>query len=86
MEYKLFTFPNCGHCTEIKKYLNDKHVPYEEINIGLTSGKKNPVWHMVYARELEKDEKGLVLPILAEMNEGKLERITQNEKIKQIFG
>jgi hypothetical protein len=86
MEYKLFTFPNCNHCTSIKEYLDERKIVYEEINIGSRTGKKSSVWKTVYGTQgLEANENGLILPILAEINEGKLERVAQNEEIKQIF-
>jgi glutaredoxin len=39
MEYTLFTFPNCEKCREIKNYLKEKQIKYEEINAGLGEGK-----------------------------------------------
>ena len=86
MDYKLFTFPSCEPCADIKNYLNEKGIKYEEINIGLSSNKKNPFWLAIYMTQtLKKDEKGIILPILAKFNEDNLEKIAQNQNIKDLF-
>lgn len=39
MEYTLFTYPNCEKCNEVKNYLKEKQIKYEEVNAGLGEGK-----------------------------------------------
>jgi len=92
MDYKLFTFPNCSHCTDIKTYLSEKDIDYQEVNIGLRSGKKDPTWKHIYSRNLsgeaplDQDDKGLVLPVLAKLDgQGDLEKISQGDQIKDLF-
>ncbi len=95
MGYKLFTYPNCEHCNEIRKYFNERKIDYGDINIGLSSGKKDPYWRYIYQRHInkietlrQKDEEGnLDFPILGEFNNGpeSLERIAQGDDIKKLF-
>ncbi len=66
MEYKLFTYPNCSKCSEVKKYLKEKNMSYKEINAGLGEGKK--MFQEFYAKNREKikrDGHGAIsLPVL----------------------
>ncbi|VVB82188.1 Uncharacterised protein [uncultured archaeon] len=40
MTYKIFTLKGCHKCEEVKEYLKEKNIPYEEVNIGFGDGKK----------------------------------------------
>ncbi|GAB6088762.1 glutaredoxin family protein [Spirochaeta dissipatitropha] len=33
MAVKLYTTPTCGFCTQIKRYLREKHVPFTEYDV-----------------------------------------------------
>lgn len=39
MKYTLYSYPNCPKCAEVKNYLKEKGIKYEEINAGLGEGK-----------------------------------------------
>lgn len=66
MGYKLFTYPNCPKCSEVKKYLKEKNMSYEEINAGLGDGKK--IFQEFYVKnrgKIKRDEHGTIsLPVL----------------------
>ena len=87
MTYQLFTFPNCGHCREIKTYLDSKGIKYEEFNLGIIDGKR--AFGKIYPKKvsiLKKNDKGAELPILAKVNnEGELEKFAQADDIKELF-
>ncbi len=92
MKYELFTFPNCSHCDEIGAYLEEKSIEYDDVNIGLRSGKKNPYWGHIYkTQELKRkdDESGdLIFPILGifqDENVESLEKVVQGDEIKELF-
>jgi glutaredoxin len=65
MENILYTFPNCDKCSEVKKYLNKKEIPYEEINAGLGIGKKNfRIFYNENKDLIQRNDGGIILPIL----------------------
>ncbi len=33
MDVKVYSTPNCGWCNVLKRYLDEKHVRYEEIDV-----------------------------------------------------
>jgi glutaredoxin len=82
MTYKLFTFPNCGKCNEVKNYLKEKEIKYEEVNAGIGDGRtKFRDFYSKNKEQIKRDESGAIpLPIF-EYN-GKilqgLEGITKN--------
>lgn len=40
MGYILYSLPNCLKCSEVKEYLKQKGIKYEEVNAGLGEGMK----------------------------------------------
>jgi glutaredoxin len=82
MTYTLFTFPNCGKCNEVKKYLKEKEIKYEEVNAGLgEGGKKFREFYSKNKEQIKRDGQGSIpLPIFE--YDGKilqgLEGITKN--------
>jgi len=64
---KVYSMKNCKYCEEAKKYLKEKNIPYEEINL---SAKENGEARRFY-REL-----GIhVAPIITGVDKNKLEWI-----------
>jgi len=88
MEYKLFTFPNCERCHAVKDYLKSINVVYSEHNLGMRDGKKEfgKVLMGPFGTQLKKDEHGIVMPILARMNDSGIEAIAQEmDDVKALF-
>lgn len=82
MTFTLFSYPNCTKCDEVKKYLNEKGIKYEEINAAIGDGKiKFREFYQKNKDEIkrEKDE-AIILPIL--LNEREIiqgiEKILEN--------
>jgi glutaredoxin len=67
MVYTLFTFPNCEKCREIKNYLKEKQVKYEEVNAGLGEGRAK--FRDFYSKNKDKIQRendgAITLPILS---------------------
>ena len=89
IQYYLVTYPNCHACAEVKPYLEERGVPYNEIQPINLKGKKvfGELLKLV-EREVdsfERDDNGLIMPILLEVNDSQLERVAQGLSIKQLF-
>lgn len=65
MEPILYSFPNCGKCDEVKKYLKEKGIKYEEINAGLGEGRiKFRNFYSENKDQIKRDGQGAIpLPI-----------------------
>lgn len=65
MEYVLFTYPNCGKCNEVKNYLKEKQIKYEEVNAGLGEGKlKFRSFYSENKDKIQREKDGsIILPI-----------------------
>mgnify|MGYP001309012191 CR=1 FL=1 len=86
MSYELYTLPNCEHCQEAKRFLNESGITYEEINLGNSQGQKR--FQPLYKDNRDKigrDNHGVVLPVLVESGDSEITRIVQGEEIKQLF-
>jgi len=70
-KYKLFTFPNCSHCSDVKKYLKEKKIKYEEINAGIGEGRKEfREFYLSNKDKIKREEDGTIsLPILVDNKE-----------------
>jgi len=82
MTYTLFTLPNCGKCNEVKNYLKEKEIKYEEINAGMGEGMtKFRDFYSKNKEHIKRNEQGTIsLPILEhdeKILQG-LEGITEN--------
>ena len=82
MENKLYTFPNCTKCAEVKEILENKGIPYQEINAGIGSGRKDfQEFYNENKDSIERESGQIVLPILhlnsEEVIQG-LEKITNS--------
>jgi len=82
MNYELYTLPNCQECTEIKNFLDDKKINYEEVNAGTGEGRKRfKELFRNHREQIKRENQGIVLPVLIRRSDSKIEGITQGEKI-----
>jgi glutaredoxin len=72
MEYILYSYPNCPKCENVKKYLKEKGIKYEEINAGRGEGREKfrKFYYKNKDRIQREKEGGVSLPIF--INEGKI--------------
>jgi len=86
--YQLYTYPNCDKCSQVKEILGEKKIPYDEINLGLSEGKR--IFGKIYLQVCDKlkrdDNKMAILPILIRRNDSGIEEIAQGEDIKVSLG
>jgi hypothetical protein len=86
--YQLFSLPNCDKCHEVKKFLGEIDILYEEFNLGMPVGKR--VWGpiLVGGYVPKTDGHGYIMPILVKRGaDSKVEAIAQGpEDIKALFG
>jgi len=88
MIYEIYTLPNCEKCSEVKEILNKKNVNYEEIDLGMSEGRKK-------FKEFYKDIRGMIvrdennmaiLPIVIKRDNSKIETLVQgSEDIEKLF-
>ena len=67
---KLYTFPNCSKCSEVKKLLEEKGIKYNEVNTGIGSGRNE--FNEFYKKNkdrIERDNGGIILPIFVSDSE-----------------
>ena len=86
--YAVYTLPNCEKCEEIKNFMKEKKIAYEEINVGSMEGMKKLVG--LYINNKDKivlDEKGaIVLPILVKSYSGYTKIIQDVKEMKKEIG
>jgi len=64
MQNKLYTFPNCNECAEVKKILEEKEISYQEINAGIGDGRKNfQEFYNQNKNSIERENNQIILPI-----------------------
>ncbi len=67
MEYLLFTYPNCSHCEDLKKYLKQIPLSGQEYSLVL---KESKMKIREYLKILKRDAKGgIIIPTLIIKNE-----------------
>lgn len=81
MSYKIYTFPNCDKCQNVKKILEEKNIEYQEVNAGLGNGRVDFLEFYKQKKDfIERDNNGqIVLPIVVSSSgiyQG-LEKITE---------
>jgi glutaredoxin len=88
--YKIFTFPNCEKCKEVKDFLKDKDVLGEVIDLQSAEGSK--LFRNFYSdkklrESIERDHSGsLKLPIVLFMNQEQVVSAAQSlEQTKSIL-
>ena len=65
METKLYTFPNCAKCVAVKEILEEKKIPYQEINAGVGSGRRDfQEFYNNNRGSIEREAGQIILPIL----------------------
>ncbi len=66
MKYKLFTLIGCEKCKEVKEYLKEKNINYEEIDAGKGAGKIDfREFYVKNKDKIEREKDGAVsFPIL----------------------
>ena len=87
-EYKLFTFPNCDKCEEVKSFLKEK--PYTGAVIDLKSPEGNKEFRKYYGsvkgRIRRTDDGTMELPVVFLMNNGSVVSTAQGlEETKKIM-
>lgn len=67
MEYTLYSLPNCSACNQVKTYLKEKGIKYNEINAGLGEGKINfRNFYFENKDKIKREENGAIpFPILS---------------------
>ncbi len=89
--YKLFTFPNCSKCEEVKAYLSQHELDGSIIDLKSPEGNKE--FRSYYSEKqikdmIKRDQSGaLKLPILLLMNSGSVLNAAQGiEETRNILG
>ena len=68
MEYFLFTFPNCSQCDQLKHYLPETDIEFEEYSLVRKEGKLKI---REFLSHLKRDDKGaIIVPTLIAQDEG----------------
>lgn len=86
--YKLFTFPNCSKCMEVKEFLSTQELTGSVVNLKETEGNKIfREYYRVLKDKIKRDDDGAVkLPVLLLMNgEDVLHTAQGIEETKQIL-
>lgn len=67
--YKLYTLPSCVVCQKVKKFLDQKRVDYQEVNIGIGDGRREFQRFYIERKDLIERVSGqIILPILFDGN------------------
>jgi glutaredoxin len=62
---KLYTFPNCGKCTQTKEFLGKRGVEYEEVNAGIGTGRMDfMAFYKEHKEDIKRENGQVILPIL----------------------
>lgn len=89
MGYDLYTMPNCEHCHEAKRFLDERGIEYNEINVTSGDGRKNFGEFYRGSHEfIERTDNGIVFPVFVEWSEDRkrVEDILQyTDKIRKKF-
>jgi len=73
--YEVYSFPACEKCSELKRNLDERNISYEEVNAGLSSGRKR-LKELIksHGAKLKRDKDGyLILPLVVVRNEKNIE-------------
>ena len=82
MNYELYTLPNCNICEKVKTHLEKANIIYSELGLGTSAGRKSFTANLGDARkDIERENQGIVLPVLIGRSDSKIEVIAQGEKI-----
>ena len=88
MIYEIYTLPNCEKCSEVKQILENKKIPYEEINLGASEGRqKFKEFYKEIRGLIVRDENNMaILPIVIKKDKSKVETMVQgSEDIGRLF-
>jgi len=82
MNYDLYTLPNCEMCEKVKAHLEKTNIVYSELELGTSAGRKSFSDILSDVREdIERENQGVILPVLIRRRDSKIEVIAQGEKI-----
>ena len=84
MVYDLYTFPNCHVCEEIKRYLKEQNMGYNEFSLNGSGRKKFQETYKENKEGIKRDDKGIIVPILIETENSRIAKILQGEEIKNL--
>lgn len=83
---KLYTLPNCHTCQDVGEYLQERGIQYEEVNLSKQQGLDElRSLRKSYQGNIERDGRGIILPILVQGNNGGIEKLVQGEEIISLF-
>lgn len=85
-EYKLYTLPSCGKCSDVKKILEEKGIQYAERNLATREAKLEMGKIMQTYSGLKKDEqKRILLPLLKKESDNGVEIANVVDDIKNML-
>lgn len=69
MKYELYTIPNCKQCGDVKNFLSEKNISYDEINLLKPEGKKifGQIYQQINGRVDRTLHGKIKLPLLVEL-------------------
>jgi glutaredoxin len=83
---KLYTLPNCHTCQNVGEYLQERGIQYEEVNLSKQTGVDElRSLRTNYQGSIERDGRGIILPILVQSNTKGIEKVVQGEEILSLF-
>ena len=83
---KLYTLPNCHTCQDVGEYLQERGIQYEEVNLSKQQGLDElRSLRKSYQGNIERDKRGIILPIFVQGNKEGIEKLIQGEEIISLF-
>lgn len=78
MEYLFFTYPNCSRCEELKSYLKESDLQWQEFNLVQKESKQKI---KEFLGIIKRDDKGaIIIPTLVLQNEGEVAVVLNSRK------
>jgi len=78
MDYLLFTYPNCSKCVELKNYLGETPLEWDEYNL---VQKESKLKIREFLGVLKRDDKGaIIIPTLVLQDEREVRAVLNNRQ------
>ena len=78
MDYFLFTYPNCSNCEELKNYLGESALEWEEYNL---VQKESKLKIREFLDVIRRDDKGaIIIPTLVLQDKGEVQTVLNNRQ------